>query len=169
MNSPFFRKELCVATDRGGHLHNALMLLEQMGQLPGSVVTTYGPDIGPLKENKITQHARIISLPHLFTWIGKRRILNPIKTAAQFFLSFFRALFLRPKVVISLGATNVVFFCYWAKLFGAQIYHVECMNQVHSKSITGKLLYPICDKLFVQWEDLLGEYGPKAQYAGWVL
>ena len=73
------------------------------------------------------------------------------------------------KVVISLGATNVVFFCYWAKLFGAKIYHVECMNQVKTKSITGKLLYPICTGLFVQWKELLNLYGPKAQYAGWVL
>jgi len=43
------------------------------------------------------------------------------------------------------------------------------MNQVVSKSVTGKLLYPICRELLVQWPELLSSYGPKAKYEGWVL
>ncbi|MBI4405256.1 MAG: hypothetical protein HY537_13925 [Deltaproteobacteria bacterium] len=156
-----------LATDRGGHLHNALMLVNQLDTQPQAIVTTYGPDIDSVRNR--FKKAEVISVPHLFTWLGKKRLLNPFKMIAQFFVTFIHVLRIRPTAVISLGGTNVVFFCYWARLLGAKIYHVECMNQVVSRSITGRMLYPICEKLYVQWEDLLPKYGPKAQYAGWVL
>ena len=88
---------------------------------------------------------------------------------ASFLYSGWLAFRCRPKYVISLGATNVVFYCYWAKWLGATIYHVECMNQVETASLCGRALYPIAETVFVQWEGLQGRLGPKAEYAGWVL
>lgn len=154
-----------LVTDRGGHLHNALMLVAQLGYEPSDIVTTFGPDIGELSQ----RGSHIHSLPYLFTWIGKLRLFNPFSCVYHMGVSFYLALKIRPQKVVSLGASNVVFFCYFAKLFGAKVYHVECMNQVRNKSITGLLLYPICDLLFVQWKELLSQYGPKARYEGWVL
>ena len=162
-------QQFVVVTDRGGHLHNALMLLDQMQVIPGVLISSKGPDVKALAENPATLGTDVHTLPHLFFWIGKKRLLNPFGVLLQFLWAGWWAMRIRPKRVVSLGATNTVFFCYWARLFGASIFHVECMNQVHSKSITGRLLYPICDKVFVQWKDLLSQYGPKEEYAGWVL
>lgn len=159
------RSRFVVITDRGGHLHNALMLLKQMSEKPEAIITTLGPDIDWLSEGSTP----VFRLPHLFTWFGKNRTLNPFSVFLNFAKAFFVALKLRPKKVVSLGASNVVPFCFWAKLLGADIYHVECMNQVKNVSITAKLLYPICNELYVQWDDLLPQFGPKAKYAGWVL
>ncbi len=153
-----------VVTDRGGHLNNARMLLVQMGEQPEAYVMTNGPEVTPLR-----REAKVFVIPYLFSWFGKHRFLNPLKVVWHIGVALFLALRLRPKVVVSLGATDVVFFCYWAKLFGARVVHVECMNQVYSPSLTGRILYPICNDFFVQWEDLLSCYGPKAKYAGWVL
>ena len=156
---------LSIVCDRGGHLHNALKLIEQMGQGPDHFLITWGPEfdgVRPLAN-------QLYRIPYLFSWFGKRRWLNPIKVLLSFLYSFALALFLRPKVVISLGATNVVFYCYWAKVFGAKVIHVECMNQVVNPSLTGRALYPIADKVFVQWKGLEEKLGPKAEYAGWVL
>jgi len=153
-----------VVTDRGGHLHNAKMLLDQMGVLPEAYVLTAGPEVEPLR-----RAAMVFVVPYLFSWWGKFRFFNPFKAFWNAFISLGIVLRLRPQVVVSTGATQVVFFCYWARLFGGRIIHVECMNQVWSPSITGKLLYPICQDFFVQWESLLKSYGPKAKYAGWVL
>lgn len=153
-----------IVTDRGGHLHNAKMLLRQLGFPPVAIATTQGPETLPLK-----QSYRVFTLPYIFTWIGKFRFLNPLNIVANLFLAFWYAVRLHPEVVVSLGATNVVFFCYWARMLGSQVVHVECMNQVRTRSMTGRLLYPICTQIFVQWEDLLSLYGPKATYAGWVL
>jgi len=154
-----------IATDRGGHLHNALKLIEQIGRSPDVFVTTHGPDIDSLKKNA----QKTFEVPYLFTWSGKRRWFNPLSALKHLWVSLNLARKLKPKAVISLGASNVVCFCYFSKLFGAEIIHVECMNQVHTKSITGKLLYPISKNVLVQWPELLSQYGPKARYEGWVL
>jgi len=160
LKSPFV-----VATDRGGHLHNSLKLLDQMEQKPDAFVTTHGPDIDSLKR----EFSKVYEVPYLFTWSGKRRWFNPLSALKHLWISFQLARKLKPKTVISLGASNVVCFCYFSRLFGAEITHVECMNQVQTKSITGKLLYPVAKNLLVQWPELLSQYGPKARYEGWVL
>jgi len=156
---------LTVICDRGGHLHNALKLLEQLGKGPDHFIVTGGPEFGGLRG----MANRVYRIPYLFTWLGKFRFLNPLKVIFSFLYSGWLALLCRPRNVISLGATNVVFYCYWAKLLGAKIYHVECMNQVENPSLTGRALYPVVDKVFVQWKGLEGRFGPKAEYAGWVL
>jgi UDP-N-acetylglucosamine:LPS N-acetylglucosamine transferase len=154
-----------VVTDRGGHLHNALMLLEQLSVQADAIVTTYGPDIKALSEGTIP----VYSVPHLFKWYGKLRVLNPLYIVGHLGKALNLALKLRPRKVVSLGASNVVPFCFFAKLLGAEIYHVECMNQVKTPSVTARMLYPIADKIYVQWEELLPQLGSKAVFAGWVL
>lgn len=154
-----------VVTDRGGHLHNARMLLSQLRVAPTAILTTPGPELARLGE----EARQVFSIPYLFSWIGKRRVFNPFKTFYAFAVALVLAIRLRPDQVISLGASDVVPFCFWTRLMGARILHVECMNQVVTPSVTGKLLYPLCHALYVQWPELLGSYGPKARYAGWVL
>ncbi|MBM4303377.1 MAG: hypothetical protein FJ112_03500 [Deltaproteobacteria bacterium] len=159
------RTQFVMITDRGGHLHNALMLVEQMKISPDVFITTLGPDIDALSQGETP----IYRVPHLFKWFGKVRVLNPISVVSHFLKAFWLAIRLRPYKVVSLGASNVVVFCFWAKLLGAKIYHVECMNQVKNVSITAKLLYPICHEIYVQWDELLLQLGSKAKYVGWVL
>lgn len=158
-------KGYVLVTDRGGHLHNALKLVSQLPHKPQAIVTTHGPDIDSLRRD----YSNVFEVPYLFIWWGKTRLFNPLGALKHLLVSGYLALKLRPRVVISLGASNVVSFCYFSRVFGAKIIHVECMNQVKTKSITGKFLYPICSELFVQWPELLKLYGPKARYEGWVL
>lgn len=157
--------KVALVTDRGGHWQNARMLFEQVGQEPEWVLTTQGPEVVSLR----AQGLNVLVLPYLFSWLGKFRFLNPFKCLYQAGLAFYWAYRIRPTHVVSLGATDVVFFCYAAYFFGAQVFHVECMNQVTTPSVTGRCLYPICRRLYVQWPELLGCYGSKAEYAGWVL
>lgn len=159
------RQRFALAADRGGHWHNAKMLLEQLQVRPDWIVTTWGPEA----ESVRALCAKLVMLPYLFSWFGKYRFLNPLKVAFQVMASCYWAVRYRPRIVVSTGASNVVPFCYFAWALGARIYHVECMNQVETPSITGRLLYPICSKLYVQWPELIRHYGRRAQYAGWVL
>lgn len=156
-----------VVTDRGGHLHDALRLLDQMGLWPQALVTTYGPDVEHLRQT--LGGGEVASVPMAFSWWGKRRFFNPFKLVAQAVVSLRHAARLRPRAVVSTGASDVVLFCYAAWLFGARIYHIENLAQVVHPSITGRLLYPISTGFFVQWEELLKCFGPKAEYVGWVL
>lgn len=141
------------------------MFVRQLGMHPESFVTTSGPEVESLRKTP----SSVFIIPYLFSWIGLRRVWNPLRFVWASAYAAWLAAKLRPKRVISFGASDVVPFCYWACLFGAEVYHVECMNQVESPSVTGRLLYPICRELYVQWEGLLRVYGPKARYAGWVL
>jgi beta-1,4-N-acetylglucosaminyltransferase len=154
-----------VVTDRGGHLHNARMLLEQMRVAPHAILTTFGPEMKALRQGE----SLVYRIPYVFSWVGKNRWLNPVKSLYAFLHAFVLTVKLRPRQVVSLGASDVVPFCLVARLFGAKIFHVECMNQVTSPSITGRMLYPFCEALYVQWPELLRAYGPKARYSGWVL
>jgi UDP-N-acetylglucosamine:LPS N-acetylglucosamine transferase len=159
------RAEVVLVTDRGGHLQNARMLFEQMQRRPDAVLTTPGPEVASLRAEKL----QVGVLPYLFSWWGKRRVWNPFRLLVQTVVAAYWVMRLRPRRVVSLGASDVVPFCYLARLAGARVFHVECMNQVVQPSVTGRLLYPICEVLYVQWEGLLACYGPRARYAGWVL
>ncbi len=71
----------------------------------------------------------------------------------------------RPHVILSTGAVVAVPVSVFGKLMGTKIIHVETGARVFSLSVTGKLMYRIADKFFVQWEPLLQDH-PKAIYAG---
>src|ERR1043166_7169765 len=134
-------KGLVLIASRGGHLHNALMLREQMRVRPEALITTSGPEVESVRRRAELAETRVIAIPLAFTWIdGNRRFLNPLKLLYQAGLSLWLAIRLRPRAVISLGASDVIPFCYFAKLFGARIYHVDVMNAVTHRSQTGRLL-----------------------------
>ncbi len=156
-----------VIADRGGHLHDALRLLDQMQVPPQALITTVGPDVQHLKTGDF--QSPIFSIPQAFSWTGKKRWFNPFKFLVQVTRSLFFALKLRPDFVVSTGAGNVIPFCYFSWFLGAKIYHVDNLAQVVNRSIAGRVLYPIATGFYVQWEDLLKVYGPKARYEGWVL
>lgn len=71
----------------------------------------------------------------------------------------------KPKFVISTGALIAFPFCFCAKLIGAKVVYVESFARVYSKSLTGRLIYPLADLFLVQWEPMLKLY-PKAKYVG---
>jgi len=71
----------------------------------------------------------------------------------------------RPHALLGSGPALMVPVAFFAKLFGAQIIHVETGSRVTRLSLTGRLMYRWADLFFVQWPDLCKKY-PKAIYAG---
>lgn len=55
---------------------------------------------------------------------------------------------------------------YWKDIFRKIIY-IETFANSSSKTLTGKLIYPIANVFIVQWESMLKLY-PKAIYGGWI-
>lgn len=163
------RARLLVVTDRGGHLHDALRLIGQMGIQPEVLVTTEGPDVEFLKSASGLRGTTLECVPQSFFWIGKRRLWSPWRFLRLLTRSLYFILKYRPVNIISTGASNVVYVCLLGKLFGARLVHVENLAQVTNPSVTGRILYPFADHFFVQWVDLLARYGSKAQYKGWVI
>lgn len=67
----------------------------------------------------------------------------------------------KPDLIISSGAAIAVPFFYIGKLYGAKTVYIEVFDRINSPTLTGKLVYPVIDKFFVQWEEMKKVY-PKA-------
>ena len=48
-----------------------------------------------------------------------------------------------------------------------KIIFIETFANIHTKTATGKLLYPISDLFIVQWKDMTKLY-KDAKYGGWI-
>ena len=71
----------------------------------------------------------------------------------------------RPDVIISTGAHTTIPICYIAKAFRKKVIFIETFANIKTKTLSGKLVYPIADLFLVQWEEMLELY-PKAKYKG---
>lgn len=74
----------------------------------------------------------------------------------------------RPDAIISTGAGVAVPFLWIGRLLGMRTIYVESLSRIERLSLSGKLVYPVVDRFFVQWPELLARY-PKATYAGQVV
>ena len=74
---------------------------------------------------------------------------------------------IKPDVIVTTGTHTAVPMCYWGKLFRKKVIFIETFANSDTKSMAGKLVYPIADTFIVQWESMLKEY-PNAIYGGWI-
>ena len=81
--------------------------------------------------------------------------------------SFILFLKFKPDVVVTTGAHTCVAMCYIAKLFRKKVIYIESFANIETKTLTGRLVYPIADIFVVQWASMLKLY-PKAICEGWI-
>lgn len=74
---------------------------------------------------------------------------------------------IKPKYIVTTGTHTAVPICYIAKMFGTKIIFIETFANRKSKTLSGKLVYPIANLFVVQWEEMLQLY-PKAIYGGMI-
>lgn len=75
----------------------------------------------------------------------------------------------RPDAIVSTGSEIAIPFFYLAKVLRIHSIYIESWCRVRTPSGTGRLVYPIVDRFFVQWPELLQRYGPRAELRGRVL
>ncbi len=104
-----------------------------------------------------------------FLLYGTRR--TPIRYFFILLFNFFKSLVLflkiKPKVIVTTGTHTAVPMCYIAKLFRAKVIWIETFANRNTKTLAGRLVYPIADTFVVQWEEMKKIY-PKAKYWGWI-
>lgn len=71
----------------------------------------------------------------------------------------------RPDVLLSPGASPAVSAAVPARLLGIPVVYMELSCSVTKLSLTGRLMGPLSDQFFVQWEPLQ-ELAPTARYEG---
>lgn len=70
----------------------------------------------------------------------------------------------RPSAVLTTGAGVAVPFAWLAHLRGVPVVYVESFTRIEGLSLSGRLIAPAADRLFVQWPE--ASSGPRARYAG---
>lgn len=74
----------------------------------------------------------------------------------------------RPDVILSTGAGLSVPFFLIGKLLRIRLVYVESVTRTESLSLSGRLVYPLADRFFVQWP-VAATRRRRAEYAGSVL
>lgn len=71
----------------------------------------------------------------------------------------------KPDLIVSSGAAPAIPFFWIGKMMGAKTVYIEVFDRIDKSTITGKLCYPVSDKVIVQWDEMKSVY-PKAVNLG---
>ena len=152
-------KKVLFISSTGGHLNELFQLKPLFKKYDYNIITEkdkYTISLEKVYGNKIN---------YLLYGTRKKLLKYFFVFIINFFKSFYLYIKIRPKYIVSTGAHTDVAMCYIGKLFGSKIIFIETFANINTKTLTGKLIYPISNLFIVQWEEMLKLY-PKAIYGG---
>ena len=152
-------KKVMFISSTGGHLNELLQLKKLMKKYDSYLVTEKTKSTLSLKED--------YKVSYLIYGTKHNMLTYPFKLIANCFKSLYLYIKIRPKVIITTGAHTAGPMCCIGKIFRSKIIYIETFANMHSKTVTGKLVYKFADLFIVQWESML-EFYPKATYGGWI-
>lgn len=153
-------KKVLFISSTGGHLSELLQLKPLFKKYNSHLITEKTKSTIDLK-NKFDKVNYLIygTKDHKFSYIFKFGY-NCIKSLCLFIK-------IRPKVIVTTGTHTAVPMCYFGKLFGSKIIFIETFANSNTKTLAGRMVYPIADTFIVQWKSMLDLY-PEAIYGGWI-
>jgi len=143
--------KICIACSAGGHLKQAMMVARSMNHQK-YLVTYQAPHL-KTTEDEIKTYRVTHSKRNPFLVL--RNALEAIKILLKE----------KPNVILSTGADVAVPTCILGKLMGARLIYIESGAQVHTPSLSGRIVYPFADLFIVQWEPALKNF-PRAKLGG---
>ena len=172
-------KKIIYISSMGGHLKELLALKKSMKHFKSYIVTektdatSFLKDLQKTKNNKSTNNCNndndiffeeVYYLPY-----GTKK--NIFKYFIIFLMMIFKSIYIllkiRPKAIVTTGTHTAVPICYIGKIFGVKIVYIETFANITTKTLAGKIIYPIADKFIVQWESMKKLYS-KSEYFGGV-
>lgn len=154
-------KKVLFISSAGGHLSELMRLKSMFSNYDYHVITEKSDSTKNLKEQYGDKLDYLVygTKDHLFSYFFKF-IYNSFKSLGLYFK-------IKPKYIVTTGTHTAVPICYIAKIFGAKIIYIETFANSSSKTLAGRLTYPISNLFIVQWEEMLKLY-PKAVLGGWI-
>lgn len=155
------KKKVLFIASTGGHLNELMQLSPMFNNYNYYIITE------KTKSNisLIEKYQRRISF--LVYGTKDKKLIYPFKFIYNCLKSLVLYIKIRPKYIITTGTHTAVPICYIGKLFGSKIIFIETFANSSTKTLSGKLIYPIANLFIVQWESMLKLY-PKAIYGGWI-
>lgn len=142
--------------NEGGH-YDQIMALRELFPYYNSVLVTDSPKVDSLAGIEVYK-ARRLTGKNFF-----RKRVARIFTLGEAIKIYRR---FRPDIMISTGANLAILLFFIGRLHGCKLIYIESRARVYSRSLTGKIIAGICDKIYVQWKELLPLYKGKAEYFG---
>ncbi len=155
------RKKILFISSTGGHLSEMLQLEDLFSKYDYHIITEKTKNNMSLREkypNKVN---------YLVYGTKRNFIIYPFRLIYNSFKSLYFYFKIRPSAIITTGAHTAGPMCCIGKIFGSKIIYIETLANMHTKTITGRLIYHFADLFIVQWESMLKLY-PKAVYGGWI-
>lgn len=155
-------KKIGIVTGSGGHLTQALTILEAF---KGHDVFLVVHSFPSLREIQLEEVKRIYRLRILLGYSSLFAVfLTAFVNLFQFIRIFWKE---KPSILFSTGAEIAVPAFFVGKIFfRTRLIFLETLTRVKDLSYAAKVLYPIVDLFLVQWPELLEKTGPKAVYGG---
>lgn len=154
-------KKVLFISSTGGHLNELLQLKDIMDKYDSYLITEKTKSTISLQEDFKDK------ISYLIYGTKHNILIYPFKLLANCFKSLYFYIKIRPNVIITTGAHSAGPMCCIGKVLGSKIIYIETFANIHSKTITGRLVYKFADLFIVQWESMLDNY-PKAIYGGWI-
>lgn len=123
----------------GGHLLQLLRLQPAWNDLERTWITLEAPD-----SNSLLKHEHVILAYGPTNRSIKALLINLL-------LAWRVVRRERPDAILSTGAALAFPFFLVGKLFGVRLIFVESLTRIHGLGLTGRLVYPLANAIFVQW------------------
>jgi beta-1,4-N-acetylglucosaminyltransferase len=156
MNALSDTRSVVLVCSPGGHLQQMLALEPAWRDAEHSWVTLDGADVGYLLagERVVRGHGPT-----------NRSILKLLRNLGVAWRVLRRE---RPDAILSTGAGLAVPFFLVGKLLRCRLVYVESVTRTETISLSGRLVYPLADRFFVQWPEV-AERLRRAEYHGGIL
>jgi UDP-N-acetylglucosamine:LPS N-acetylglucosamine transferase len=141
-----------LACCQGGHLMQMLALKPAWEDLPRVWFTTRAADTEALLDDEQKIYAYVPTARNLKNMF--RNFWLAVKVVREH----------RPTVLLSTGGGVTVPLFLAGKLSGARLIYVESLTRVEGASLTGRLVYPLVDRFFVQWPEAVTR--PRMEFVG---
>lgn len=161
------------ACNEGGHFSQLLALNVLFSKYESVVLTDNiraNKDIPALKDVKAIEFAMAFAEKREELTKDKYRKLTHASYLGAYWNLFRQCLKAwqkyKPKVIVSTGSNIAVPLCLIARIYGSKFVYIETRAKVYNKTISGKIVGHIADKIIVQWPEMVNVYKGKAEYFG---
>lgn len=155
------KRNVLFVASTGGHLNELLQLKSMFNNYDFNLITEKTKSNLYLKDKYKNRVYFLVygTKDHPFSY--------PFKLLFNCFKSIYLYLKIHPDYIVTTGVHTAGPICCLGKILGSKIIYIETFANMNTKTVTGRLLYPIADKFIVQWESMKKVY-PKATFGGWI-
>ena len=154
-------KKVLFISSTGGHLSEMMQLKKMFKDYDYHIITEKTKSNISMK-NKYKDRINFLvygTKDHMLTY--------PFKLIYNCFKSLFLYLRIHPDYIITTGAHTAGPMCLIGKIFGSKVIYIETFANINTKTITGRLLYPVPDRFIVQWPSMTKIYKDSID-GGWI-